>query len=112
MKSTFRWAPIRARTSFLRAPSRGRTRLTLMCLLLMIGTVVVAVHALTRAPEQATSGATANSSSATAARFPSDIFPDTGNRFAAIKREELDDAGKKLYDTRGVLDNFGPGAIR
>ena len=29
-----------------------------------------------------------------------------------MKREALNDAGKKLYDTRGVADAFGPGAIR
>jgi len=41
-----------------------------------------------------------------------DIYPDTGNRFPAIEREALDEAGKRLYDTRGVADAFGPGGIR
>lgn len=44
--------------------------------------------------------------------FPADIHAATGNRFPAIKREELNDAGKRLYDARGVADGFGPGAIR
>jgi 4-carboxymuconolactone decarboxylase len=118
MKSTFWRAPrrirvqIRARTSLMRAPSGARARLTLICLLLMTGTVVVAGQALSRVPEQANSSAKANSPSGTLAKFPKDVYPETGNRFPAIKREELDDAGKKLYDTRGVSDNFGPGAIR
>jgi 4-carboxymuconolactone decarboxylase len=61
--------------------------------------------------EQAASGA-AKPSQASAVSFPKDIHPETGNRFPVIKREALDDAGKKIYDTRGVTDGFGPGAIR
>ena len=49
---------------------------------------------------------------ALAQTLPRDIHPDTGNRFPVIKREALNDAGKKLYDARGVTDGFGPGAIR
>ena len=49
---------------------------------------------------------------ALAQTLPADINPDTGNRFPAIKREALNDAGRKLYDARGVTDGFGPGAIR
>ena len=49
---------------------------------------------------------------ALAQTLPADIHPDTGNRFPVIKREALNDAGKKLYDARGVTDGFGPGAIR
>jgi 4-carboxymuconolactone decarboxylase len=42
--------------------------------------------------------------------LPKDIYPDTGNRFPAIKREALNEAGKKIYDAR--VDAFGPGSIR
>ena len=92
-----------------RAPSRSRTRPTLIGLLLVIGTAVSAGYAQTRVPA---SGAGANSTQVPKTAFPKDVFPDTGNRFPAIKREELDDAGKRLYDTRGAADTFGPGAIR
>ena len=44
--------------------------------------------------------------------FPKDIYADTGNRLPAIKREDLDDAGKKLFDAKGPSDTFGPGSIR
>jgi len=54
---------------------------TLTGLLLVIGT--------TMAAGQAPSGGT----------FPKDIYPETGNRFPAIKRD-------------AVPDSFGPGAIR
>ena len=82
---------------------------TLIGLLLVIGTTVAAGHALSRTSEQAASGASSQASRAT---LPKDIHPETGNRFPAIKREDLNEAGKKLYDMRGTADAFGPGAIR
>ena len=85
---------------------------TLIGLLLVIGTTVAAGHALSRTSEQAASGAVGATSQASGGTLPKDIHPETGNRFPAIKRDELNDAGKKLYDTRGVADAFGPGAIR
>lgn len=33
-----------------------------------------------------------------AATLPKDVYPDSGSRVPLIKREELDDLGKKLYD--------------
>ena len=85
---------------------------TLIGLLLVIGNTLAARHALSRTSEQATSGAVGAPSQASGGTLPKDVHPDTGNRFPAIKREELNEAGKKLYDTRGVADAFGPGAIR
>ena len=86
---------------------------TLIGILLVIGTGVVAGHALTRLSEQATSGAGGKSTAASAGTLPKDIYPETGNRFPAIKREALDEIGKKLYDARGPGgDAFGPGGIR
>ncbi len=86
---------------------------TLIGVLLLIGTSVVAGHGLTRRSAEATSGAGAKSSQASAGTLPKDIYPDTGNRFPAIKREGLDELGKKLYDARGPGgDAFGPGGIR
>ena len=98
------------RSLFWRAPSRARTRQTFVGLLLLIGTSVVARHGQTRLSAQATSSAGGKSSQASGGTFPKDIYPDTGNRFPVIKREELDEAGKKVDDARA--DAFGPGAIR
>src|SRR5205807_1002811 len=78
--------------------------------LLLIGTSVAAGHALTRISEQATPGAVGKPLQASGGTLPKDIYPDTGNRFPVIKREELNEAGKKLYDVR--VDGFGPGGIR
>ena len=94
------------------ARGRTRTRQTRMGLWLLAGIFALAGYDLAGIPQQASSVPTPDPSQATAATFPKDIYPDTGNRFPAIHREELDDEGKKLYDTRGVADTFGPGAIR
>jgi len=80
--------------------------------LLMLGVTVAAGHALSRIVEPSLSAAAGQASQATRAGLPPDIQAATGNRFPAIKREELNDAGKKVYDARGVADGFGPGAIR
>ena len=71
-----------------------RSLKTLTGLLLVIGAAVVA--------GQAPSGGT----------LPKDIYPETGNRFPALKREALNEAGKKLYDARGAVDAYGPGPMR
>ena len=65
-----------------------RSLQTLTGLLLAIGTTVVAGQAL----------------------LPKDIYPETGNRFPSVKRDALNEAGKKIYDAR--VDGFGPGSIR
>ncbi len=80
-------------------------------LLLAIGTSAAAGHALGARSERAATAAAA-SPQASAAAFPKDIYPDTGNRLPAIKRENLDDAGKKLLGEKVPPDFFGPGAIR
>ena len=87
-----------------------RTFQSLAGVLLLIGTSMAARHALARKSEQAPSSAGGKSSQASAGALPKDIYPDTGNRFPVVKREGLDEAGKKLYDVR--TDGFGPGGIR
>jgi 4-carboxymuconolactone decarboxylase len=62
--------------------------------------------------DQVVSAAARQASQASGRSLPSDIHSETGNRFPVIKREALNEAGKKLYDARGVADGFGPGAIR
>jgi len=84
---------------------------TLIGLLLVIGTTLAAGHPPNGTSEQSASGV-AGASTQAGKTLPKDIHPETGNRFPAIKREELNEAGKKLYDSRGVADAFGPGAIR
>jgi 4-carboxymuconolactone decarboxylase len=59
------------------------------------------------------SGAGPAAAQSSPAAWPKDIYATTGNRLPAIQRDDLDDAGKKLFDSRGPnADAFGPGAIR
>lgn len=75
-----------------------------IALLLLISASVAAELTLGAQSQQSAGNA--------AAAFPKDVYSNTGNRLPAIKREDLDDAGKKLFDARGPVDSFGPGAIR
>jgi 4-carboxymuconolactone decarboxylase len=81
---------------------------TLVPLLLVIGTSVAAGRAFSGRSEPA-AGTPAQAS---AGIFPKDVYKDTGNRLPAMKRDDLDEAGKKLLDARGQVDSFGPGGIR
>ena len=79
--------------------------------LLVLGILVAAGHA-TPTSGQAGSGAAARPAQASERARPADLHPETGNRFPPIRRDALNEAEKKLYDTRGVTDGFGPGALR
>ena len=85
------------------------------CILIVLFALSVTVAtALARSgqTEQTVSSAARQASQAPVRSLPADIHPETGNRFPAITREALNEAGKKLYDARGVTDSFGPGPIR
>jgi 4-carboxymuconolactone decarboxylase len=84
----------------------------LIGLLLLVGTSVVAGHELSSAPQQTTSGQGVKSSVASAGALPKDLYPDSGNRLPPIKREDLDEAGKKFFDSNGPSGPFGPMEIR
>lgn len=52
-----------------------------------------------------------------AAAPPSDVYSDSRNRLPLVKRDDLDDVGKKMYDqtagdTRSLAGLQGPGGIR
>ena len=85
---------------------------SLIGLLLVIGTGVAAGPGPSGRSKQAAASAAGLSAQPGVVVFPMDVYPDTGNRLPAIKRDDLDDAGKKLFDMRGSADFFGPGAIR
>lgn len=81
--------------------------------LLFVSAGCVAGHVLCASAGQSDSGMSALPPQAYATPFPDDVHANTGNRLPAIKREDLDDAGKKLFDSRGpTADAFGPAAIR
>lgn len=79
----------------------------------VLGTSVAAGYGLSGLAVRTAKGATPPAQQSSAAAFPKDVYANTGNRLPAIKREEMDDAGKKLFDARGPnVDAFGPAAIR
>ena len=84
---------------------------TLVGLSLLLA-ITVAAGVLARASEQGAPAAAGQSAQGSRGTLPADIHAATGNRFPGVKREELNDAGKKVYDARGAVDGFGPGALR
>ena len=81
-------------------------------LMFAIGINLAAGHLLSGRAAQSVASAAASSAQAPASTFPKDVYSNTGNRLPAVKRDDLDDAGKKLFDARGTADFFGPGGIR
>jgi 4-carboxymuconolactone decarboxylase len=81
-------------------------------LLLVITASVAAGRALNARSEQAAQSASGKSAQAAGVTFPKDVYAETGNRLPAVKRDDLDDAGKKHFDSRGPVDAYGPGGIR
>lgn len=76
--------------------------------LLVVATGLFTGHVLSGRAQQ-----TAKNGGGTSVSFPKDVYPNTGNRLPAVKRDDLEDAGRKLFDSRGPnADAFGPGAIR
>jgi len=60
-----------------------------------------------RAQNPASGGNTA----ATAGALPKDVYPDSGNRLPLLKRDDLDDYGKSVYDELATLGG-NPAPIR
>src|SRR5881397_596357 len=81
-----------------------------MRILIWIGLLIAVVATL--------SGQSGESAQAPArsATLPSDIQPDSLNRLPVVKREQMDEAGKKAYDLNAggpgkIAQPTGPGAI-
>jgi len=81
-----------------------------MRILIWIGLLITVVATLSG---QSGKGAQAPARSAT---LPSDIQPDSLNRLPVVKREQMDENGKKAYDLNAggpgkIAQPTGPGAI-
>ena len=84
---------------------------------ILIGLLVIAMsafagRALSGRSAQATANVAGTPAQVSGTNFPKDVYPETGNRLPAIKRDDLDETGKKLFDLRGPGGGFGPGGIR
>ena len=88
---------------------------TLGSLLLVIGTCAAVGCGQSGPSGQAVSGASGKTSEASETTLPKDIYPDTLSRLPLLEREDLDDFGKKVYDSfqeeRGRAPS-GPTRIR
>ena len=73
----------------------------LLGLLLVIGASAAAGYDLSGLSQQAASGSSSRISQASAVTFPKDVYSETGNRLAPIKREELDEIGKSSTTEEG-----------
>jgi 4-carboxymuconolactone decarboxylase len=84
---------------------------------------VIAVTILLRFPlnglaRQSASGKERGAAQATVTEFPKDVYPDSGFRLPLLKREDLDDEGKKMYDlavnpnSRTIAGLQGPAGIQ
>ena len=67
-------------------------RFEILCVFLC----VIAVSLLCGQPARGQAASASRGGAAQA--YPKDIDPDSRNRLPIVKREELDDLGKKLYD--------------
>ncbi|HXF33478.1 MAG TPA: hypothetical protein VN603_02810, partial [Candidatus Acidoferrales bacterium] len=50
-------------------------------------------------------------------KLPPDVYPESRNRLALVRREELDEEGKTIFDgaandSRSLVGLQGPGGIR
>lgn len=86
-------------------------------LMLAIGTSTAVGYGQSGPTEPAASGVSGNLAQASAGTLPKDVHPDSRNRLPLIQREELDDAGKKVYDealadSRSLVGLQGPTGIR
>ena len=85
--------------------------------LIAIGASVTVGYRLSSLSQQIISKAGAKSSETSPGPYPKDIYPDSLNRLPLIKREDLDEQGKKFYDvsvgdSRSLAGLQGPTGIR
>ncbi len=88
-----------------------QTKARLTTTMVWFAVSMVAISALGQAPSRP---AATRASQA----FPKDVDPESGFRLPLLKREQLDDEGKKIYDgivgpgTRSIAGLWGPAGIR
>ena len=94
-----------------------RTILPVSALLCVMAAIVLVGHTPNSLAAQGASGARGKTADEYAATLPKDVYPDSGSRLPLIKREDLNDEEKKVYDivnadTRSLVGLRGPGGIR
>ena len=100
--------------SLFRSPSSLLPFQTFIGLLLLMGTSLSVGYGQSEPPASRAGG---KPTETTTGAYPKDINPDSRNRLPLRKREDLDEAGKKIYDRQLADPNSlarlqGPGGIR
>src|SRR5205814_9095061 len=80
--------------------------------LLVLGILIATGHATPTSGQEGSKSAAPQAQASSGRGRPADLHPETGNRFPPIRRDALNEAEKKVYDTRGVTDELGPAALR
>ena len=86
-------------------------------LLIVVATIVATDYGISGLSQVASSPRGGTSGAAAEAPLPKDVYPDSRSRLPLVKREELDERGKKVYDEavsdpRSLAGLQGPGGIR
>jgi 4-carboxymuconolactone decarboxylase len=85
-------------------------------LVMSAAAAIGALIAIAPAQIAAQTASAAAAGQTTAAKMPADVNPQTSNRFPPVKRDDLDAAGKKIYDDHVAekinLSGGGPVALR
>jgi 4-carboxymuconolactone decarboxylase len=88
-----------------------------VALLLVVATGVATGYGLSRLSQVESNRSGGTSAAAAQAPLPKDVYPDSRSRLPLVKREELDERGKKVYDeavndSRSLAGLQGPAGIR
>lgn len=88
-----------------------------LSLLIVAATIVATGYGISGLSQVASSPGRGTSAAASEAPLPKDVHPDSRSRLPLVKREELDERGKKVYDeavndSRSLAGLQGPGGIR
>ena len=84
----------------------------------LIGVTILLRFPLSGLAQQSGSDKDRGAAQATVTAFPKDVYPDSGFRLPLLKRDELDDDGKKMYDlavnpnSRTIAGLQGPAGIQ
>jgi hypothetical protein len=84
----------------------------------VIGVTILLRFPLSGLAQQSGSEKDWGAAQATVTAFPKDVYPDSGFRLPLLKRDDLDDDGKKMYDlavnpnSRTIAGLQGPAGIQ
>jgi len=93
------------------------SRKNFVSLLIVVATAIATGYGISGLSQVAPNPRGGTSAAAAEAPLPKDVYPDSRSRLPLVKRAELDERGKKVYDeaandSRSLAGLQGPGGIR